>query len=81
MWPEELVAFRTHLLPILMLLGKVIAKFSYIVPDIIITVSRLAAEYISREYRPKASVYGIPTGVDPYKFPRFSKDNSRVESY
>jgi glycosyltransferase involved in cell wall biosynthesis len=79
LWPEELVVFRTYLSPIIMRLGKVVAKLSYRVPDIIVTVSGLAAEYISKEYRPKASVYAIPTGIDPSKFPRLSKDDSRVD--
>jgi glycosyltransferase involved in cell wall biosynthesis len=79
LWPEELVAFRTYLSPIIMPLGKVVAKLSYALPDIIVTVSELAAEYICKEYRPKASVYSIPVGVDPNKFPRLSKDNSRVD--
>jgi glycosyltransferase involved in cell wall biosynthesis len=79
LWPEELVAFRTYLSPIIMVFGKSIAKLSYIVPDVIITVSRLAAQYITKEYRPKASVYGIPIGVDPSKFLRLSKSNSRTD--
>jgi len=79
LWPEELVAFRTYLSPIILVFGKYIAKLSYIVPDVIITVSRLAAQYITKEYRPKASVYGIPIGVDPSKFLRLSKSNSRTD--
>jgi glycosyltransferase involved in cell wall biosynthesis len=79
LWPEELVVFKTHFTPIIMLFGKFVAKISYVVPDIIITISRLAAEHITKEYRPKASVYDIPIGVDPNKYPRLSKYNSRAD--
>jgi glycosyltransferase involved in cell wall biosynthesis len=78
LWPEELVVVRSFLTPIIMLFGKFVAKISYAIPDVIVTISRLAAEYITKEYRPKASVYGIPIGVEPNKYSRLSKYNSRA---
>jgi glycosyltransferase involved in cell wall biosynthesis len=79
LWPEELVVFRTFFTPIIMLFGKFVAKISYAIPDVIVTISGLAAEHITKEYKPKASVYGIPIGVDPNKYPRLSKYDSRVD--
>jgi glycosyltransferase involved in cell wall biosynthesis len=77
LWPEELVAFRTPLLPIIMKIGKLVAKFSYDTPDVVLTISDRAANYISSNYSPKSPVYGIPVGVDPSKFPRLTKDSTR----
>lgn len=77
LWPEELVVVKTYLSPLIMTIGKLVARLSYSVPDIIITVSGLAAEYISREYGPKASVYNIPIGVDPNRFPKCPKCQAR----
>lgn len=79
LWPEELIVFRTYLSPIIKLFGKTAAKLSYAYPDIIVTISHHAAEYIAREYRPRASVYDLPTGVDPIKFPKISKAEARAE--
>ncbi len=79
LWPEQLVILETHLLPIIMRIGRVVAKWSYSVPDVIITVGELAANHISREYEPKAPVYGIPIGVDPDRFPRISTHDSRTK--
>ena len=78
-WPEELTVFKTPLWFILGPIGKVVAKLSYTVPDIIIAIGNLAAAYISKEYRPKATVFAMPIGVDPNKFPRLSKDDCRME--
>jgi glycosyltransferase involved in cell wall biosynthesis len=77
LWPEELVVFETRLSPIIMHVGKILAKMSYSLPQIIITVSERAARLISEKYKPRIQVFGIPTGVDPDKFPRLSKDDSR----
>jgi glycosyltransferase involved in cell wall biosynthesis len=60
-----------------MVVGKVLAKMSFMVPDMIVTISELAAKYISKEYKPRVAVYGIPMGVDRNKFPKISKDHSR----
>ncbi len=79
LWPEELVAVKSKMLPMMMRIGWVIAKWSYVFPDVIITVSNLAANHISKEYTPKSTVYGIPIGVDPNKFPVRLRDTSRIE--
>lgn len=79
LWPEELVAFKTKLLPIIMALGRIAAKISYTTPDVIVTISEPAARLIIKEYRPRVSVYGIPVGVDPTKFPKMPKHNARAE--
>jgi len=78
-WPEELAVFRTPLWFIIGPIGKLVAKLSYIGPNIIIAIGNLAAAYISKEYRPKGTVFAMPIGVDPNKFPRLSKDECRVE--
>jgi glycosyltransferase involved in cell wall biosynthesis len=79
LWPEELIVFKTYLSPIIKLFGKPVAKLSYKYPDLIVTVSERAAKYISREYKPKSSVYNLPIGVDPSKFPILVKTKSRSE--
>jgi glycosyltransferase involved in cell wall biosynthesis len=79
LWPEELVVFRTPLSPLIMSGGKLAAKLSYALPDMIVTISDSAADIISSEYKPKAPVYGLPVGVDPEKFTRLSKSYSRIE--
>ena len=78
-WPEELTVFKTRFWFIVGPIGKIVAKFSYIAPDIIIAIGNLAAAYISKEYRPKATVFALPIGVDPNKFPRLSKDKCRLD--
>jgi glycosyltransferase involved in cell wall biosynthesis len=75
-WPEELVIFKTNMWFIIGPIGKIFAKLAYVVPDIIVTISHLAAEYISKEYKPKGIVYVMPIGVDPSKFPRLAKLDS-----
>jgi len=79
LWPEELAVFKTRLWFFVGPIGKVVAKLSYTVPDIIIAIGNLAAAYISKEYRPKATVIAMPIGVDPNKFPRLSKDDCRTD--
>lgn len=79
LWPEEFLVYKTKLLPLIALVGKFCAKFSYAVPHVIVTVSKLAALHITKYYTPKASVYGIPVGVDPTKFRRMPKDECRAE--
>ena len=41
LWPEELVVFKTPFSFAIMRLGKIFARFSYTVPDVIITISSL----------------------------------------
>lgn len=79
LWPEEFVVYRTRLLPIIQSVGKLLAKVSFSLPNIVITVSELAASYISDHYRPKATVYGLPVGVDPSKFHKLPKRESRAQ--
>jgi glycosyltransferase involved in cell wall biosynthesis len=77
LWPEELIVFKTPLLPMIMSVGKLFAKLCYSFPDIIVTTTKPMAEYLSREYKPKSSVFGIPLGVEPSEFPKLSKYDSR----
>jgi glycosyltransferase involved in cell wall biosynthesis len=77
LWPEELVVFRTRISFIIFHLGRVAANLSYIFPHIIIAISQLAAEHVTRIYEPKALVYVLPIGVDLDKFQSKSKEYSR----
>ena len=79
MWPEELVVFKTRLSFIIFSLGKIAAKTSYIFPDMIITISSLAADHVITTYKPKCSVYVLPIGVELTKFEVRSKDQARME--
>lgn len=79
LWPEELVPVKTKFSPLIMTIGRVVAKLLYALPDIIVTVSDYAACYLSKEYNPNAPIYGIPIGVDPSQFPRLSKNDSRAQ--
>jgi glycosyltransferase involved in cell wall biosynthesis len=79
LWPEELVVFRSIFSPFVERFGRILAKISYSVPDIIITIGEMAAERIIKEYRPKIRVYSIPIGVDPKVFSKLPKKNSRDE--
>jgi glycosyltransferase involved in cell wall biosynthesis len=77
LWPEELIVFKTRVSFFLLAFGKIIAKITYAFPDIIITISSSAADFIKTTYRPRVPVYGIPVGVEPSNFPKMSKANSR----
>ena len=79
LWPEELVVFRSIFSPFVERFGRILARISYSVPDIIITIGEMAAERIIKEYRPKTRVYSIPIGVDPKVFSKLPKKNSRDE--
>ena len=59
LWPDELIVFKPRFSFIIMLIGKFLARFAYSVPDIIITVSNLAAEKIREGFRPKVPVYAL----------------------
>ena len=78
-WPEELVVFETFSSSVIRIVGKFVAKLSYMVPDAIISISQLAADYISNQYRPSAKIYVLPIGADPSRFQRLSKKDSRVQ--
>lgn len=67
-WPDELVVIKSPLLPLVLSLGRVFAKFSYASPDLILTISESASDYIKDNYKPKVRVFGIPSGVDIKKF-------------
>jgi colanic acid biosynthesis glycosyl transferase WcaI len=77
LWPEELTPFKNRFLPLIIPIGKIVAKLAYSTPHVIITVSELAAEYIKNGYKPRAPVFGIPVGVDPARFSRLSTQNAR----
>lgn len=77
LWPEELVAFNSPLTPFISFFGKPIAKWTYSLPDIIITISESAANIIYQNYKPASSIYCIPLGVNTQLFPKLSKTDSR----
>nr|MDQ3969354.1 hypothetical protein [Thermoproteota archaeon] len=77
LWPEELIVVKIRFLPLIIPIGKIAAKLSYRTPHVIVTIGELAAEYIKKEYKPKAPVFGIPVGVDPAKFTKLSKQSAR----
>ena len=78
-WPEELVAFENHTYFIIFFFGRIFAKISYILPDMIIVISNFAAQYIADNYHPNVQIYAMPIGVDPNRYPTRTKDSSRKE--
>jgi len=64
---------------ILIIFGKVFAKISYSLPDMLVVISKLAAKYIADNYHPKMVVYAMPIGVDPTRYPTRTKECSRKE--
>ena len=58
-------------------IGKLVANFSYKVPDMIITVSSLAAKHIQDDIYPRKPVYGIPIGSDIDTSKILPKDEAR----
>jgi colanic acid biosynthesis glycosyl transferase WcaI len=79
LWPEELVEFKSHLSFVIFSIGRIVAKFSYVLPHIIVTISHLAAEHVIKTYKPKATVHVLPIGVEPSKFPKKTKECARIE--
>jgi len=79
LWPEELVAFKINLSFIVMYLGKLLAKLSYSLPNMLVATSKLAAKYVATNYSPKLMIYTMPIGVEPDKQPTRSKETSRKE--
>lgn len=77
LWPEELVIFKTGFSFFIFHVGKIVAKLSYIFPDIIVTISKLAADHVFTTYKPKAAIHVLPIGVDIDKFKANSKDSAR----
>ena len=78
LWPEELIAFRTSL-HFTVSFGKFLARISYALPDMLVTISEFAAQYLTTNYKPKVMIYALPIGVEPSRFPAKSKESSRKE--
>jgi len=76
-WPEELVALTSHLYFILLFLGKILARISYNLPDMLVVISESAGKYVTINYSPNVLIYPLPIGVEPSKFPPISKALSR----
>ena len=79
LWPEELIAFRTSIHFIILSSGKILAKISYTLPDMLVTISEFAAKYLATNYKPNVMIYALPIGVEPSRFPTKSKESSRKE--
>ena len=79
LWPEELLAFKINFSFIVMYFGKLLAKLSYSLPNMLVATSELAAKYIATNYNPKVMIYTMPIGVEPDKQPTRSKETSREE--
>src|SRR5206468_2435978 len=78
-WPEELVAIKNNVYFILLLFGKIFAKISYTLPDMLVVISNFAAKFLANKYHPKVLVYAMPIGVDPARYPSRTKESSRKE--
>ena len=78
-WPEELVALRDNTYFFLLFFGKIFAKISYILPDMLIVISNFAAQYVANNYHPKVQIYAMPIGVDPFRYPTRTRESSRKE--
>jgi len=76
-WPEELVAGKNNVYFILLFFGKIFAKISYALPDMLVVISNFAAKYIANNYHPKVLIYAMPIGVDPDRYPYRTKQSSR----
>src|SRR5206468_11082135 len=79
LWPEELVEFKSQLSFVIFSIGRIVAKISYVLPHIIVTISHLAAEHVITTYKPKATVHVLPIGVEPSRFPTKTKESARNE--
>lgn len=79
LWPEELITVRSSLVPLIMRFGRIFAKISYRMPDMLVTIGERAAKYISQQYMSGKNVYGIPVGVDISKYSFQGKQTSRRE--
>ena len=76
-WPEELVAVKNNVYFILLFFGKIFAKISYALPDMLVVISNFAAKYIANNYHPKVLIYAMPIGVDPERYQCRTKESSR----
>ena len=77
LWPEETVAFNHKLSFIIFSLGKKLANLSYSLPDMIVVTSKLAAKYVTNNYKPRSPVYVLFIGVDPSRYEIKSKERAR----
>ena len=77
LWPEELVAFKTKLSPVIFFIGKFLAKISYSLPDMIVVTTKLASQFVTNNYKPNVLVYDLPIGVEPSKYQIKSKEHAR----
>jgi glycosyltransferase involved in cell wall biosynthesis len=78
-WPEELEAFKTKGYFILSHFGKIFAKISYTLPDMLVVISNYAAKYITENYHTKRQIHVMPIGADPSRYPSREKEYSRKE--
>jgi len=78
-WPEELEAFKSRGYFILLHLGKLFAKISYILPDMLVVISHNAEKYVTANYNTKRQIHVMPIGVDPARYPPREKEYSRKE--
>jgi glycosyltransferase involved in cell wall biosynthesis len=78
-WPEELIAFSGNLYFLLRYCGNFFVKVLYTLPDMIIVISELARDYVTKNYGPKVLVYTLHIGVEPSRFPSRLKESSRKE--
>jgi len=78
-WPEELVAIKKNVYLILLPFGKIFAKISYTLPDMLVVISNFAVKYIADNYHPKVVIYAMPIGADPARYPTRTKESSRKE--
>lgn len=78
-WPEEFVALKNNVYFLLLFFGKIFAKISYALPDMLVVISNFAARYIANNYHPKVLIYAMPIGVDPDRYPSRTKESSRKE--
>jgi glycosyltransferase involved in cell wall biosynthesis len=78
-WPEELEALKNKGYFILLHLGKIMAKISYLLPDILVVISHYAEKYLNENYHIKRQIHVMPIGVDPSRYPHKNKESSRKE--
>jgi glycosyltransferase involved in cell wall biosynthesis len=78
-WPEELVALKNNVYFLLLFFGKIFAKISYTLPDMLVVISNFAAKYLANNYHPKVLIYAMPIGVDPARYPSRTIESSRKE--
>lgn len=78
-WPEELIAIKNIMYKMILVFGKIFARISYRLPDMMVVISDLAAKFIADNYRTRTPIYPLPIGVDPARFPPKSKQSSRKE--